>query len=252
MRGHERFDAAKGVQSLLDWWSLAGVEEALLDDPRPWLRRVADQAPVEAAFTPGSSTPRAPQPAIVAPPPVAYPDTLEGFTAWLSQADGVPEAHWPGNRILPTGSASPALMVIVDMPEAHDADRLMSGDEGRLFDAMLRALGESRETVHLASLAMARPAGGILDDPETAQLVGRMRHHISLVKPHKLLILGDRTAKAMAVSAVHGKDDNLRAVNHEGGTILASATHHPRFLLRHPMEKRAAWTAMKKLIEDAA
>lgn len=61
---------------------------------------------------------------------------------------------WDGISLTATGPADATLMVLVDCPDRDDgeAGQILSGAPGRLFDRMLAAIGQSRETVHLASV----------------------------------------------------------------------------------------------------
>ncbi len=146
-------------------------------------------------------------------------------------------------------------MVIADMPDPEDGDagQLFSGDAGHLFDAMMRAIGLSRADLYLCTLATARPAGGLFSPADSAQLAFRMRRQIALVQPKRLLLLGDKTNRAllsandMANPVRSAK--SLHALNHEGGIVDAVATFHPRLLLRQPAAKAESWRALQNLIE---
>lgn len=146
------FQAADAVESLIDWWELAGVSGAVSEIPTCWL----DQSkPAAATALPVTAPAEAPMPA-----------SVESFHHWLATGDDLTELSWPqlsadAQRVLPAGPDTPSLMVICDMPDAEDTEQgmVLTGEAGRLFDGMLRAIGLSREGVYLASLAIARPAG---------------------------------------------------------------------------------------------
>lgn len=229
-------DGAAVADAYLAWWALAGVDSAVGDAPVNWLR----PAPVTGA---NAAVARA---AIEIP---RRPADLDSFRAWLADSPDQPEAQWNGPRVLPVGIANAPLMILTDMPEVADmkSGALFSGAIGALLDAIVRATGIDRASVHTASLALARPAGGIITEGDGALLADRMRAYVALVRPHRLLILGDRTARALLPN---GSGNDLRDFNHDGGTIPAVATFHPRLLLQQPAAKAECWRSLQILIED--
>lgn len=248
-------NTAQGTaESLVDWWSLAGMHHAVSATPVDWL------APGNGirAVAPLASLPNADPPA-VASGRSAFPDTLETFHHWLAQDASILEAGWPqlgahARRILPTGSAAPALMVIADFPDADDlaTGELLSGDAGRLFGAMLAALGHNRDSVYLAALAVARPAGGLLDDGDSAHLAERMRHHIGLVGPQRVMLMGDKTSRALLPMTDGAASLGLRSLNLNRTSVDTIGIAHPRFLLKHPSAKAQCWQTMQFLLEAKA
>ncbi|MGK2911208.1 MAG: uracil-DNA glycosylase family protein [Sphingobium sp.] len=153
-------------------------------------------------------------------------------------------------RILPSGSTAPSLMVISDIPDTGDMESgtLLSGDIGRLFDAMMNAIGLDRSKIYLSSLAIARPTGGFINEDEARQLTLRICHQIALVAPTRVLLLGDKTSRALLPTVDGGNIVGLRPLNHEGGTLDAIAISHPRFLLKQPLAKMGSWRQLQLLI----
>lgn len=226
------------------WWALAGVDSAVSETPVNWLRPVLSPTATARALN-------RPAPADDIPPDT-LPNRLDAFHAWLADSPVLQEAAWAGPRILPSGPAAVPLMVVCDMPDIADGERgaLLSGDAGELFDAMLAAIGLARENIYLSSLALTRPPGGILSDTDEAILAARMRHHIKLAGPRRLLLLGERTNRALMTAGATQRISGLRSVNHGGGTVEAIAIRHPRFLLKQPTAKADSWRALQYLIED--
>ncbi|MBO9623272.1 MAG: uracil-DNA glycosylase [Sphingomonas sp.] len=225
-------DWHKTLASALEWWRDAGVDMLVEDEARDWTARPAPR-PESVAAAPASAVPQ-PQ------APEALPDTLEAFVAWR-MSDAAPEAQWMTSRVPSAGPADAEWTVLVDMPEAEDSDTLMSGPAGRLLDRMLLAVGLSRANVHLASLAVARPVTGQIGADEGPRLVELARHHLSLVKPKKLLLLGQAASRAVPETGGSFTGKTLIVVNHFGPDCAVVATHHPRFLLERPAFKSEAW-----------
>ena len=219
------------LASALDWWRDAGVDTLVEDEPRDWLARAAPP-PAAVETTPATSE--------------ILPATLDAFLAWRV-GDSVPEAAWLSPRIGPSGSATASLMVLTDMPEAEDAGTgtLLSGAPGRLFDRMLAAIGESRDSIYLASLAVARPITGQIPSDEQARLVELARHHIALVSPKRLLLLGETANRVQTTTSGSAQGNSGPDIKVFEAETTVAAVAHPRFLLTKPAAKAEAW---KKLL----
>ncbi|UYY59133.1 uracil-DNA glycosylase family protein [Sphingomonas sp. S2-65] len=222
-------DWQKTLASTLEWWRDAGVDMLVEDDPHDWLIRAAP--PVEPATNPV---------AVAAPVAEVLPDTLDAFVEWRL-SDSAPEAGWHAPRFAPTGPKEAEWVLLTDMPEAEDDARLMEGPAGQLLDRMLAAIGLSRESVHLASLVVARPMTGRIPPEQEPRLIELARHHLSLLRPKKLLLLGQAASRVLAETNGTGGPDSIHAVNHFGAKTLLVATFHPRFLLERPVAKSEAW-----------
>jgi uracil-DNA glycosylase len=229
---------ATAAESLLAWWALAGVDHAVSEVPVNWLRPVV--------------TPSAARSAPEAIREAPLPDTLDRFHAWLASDKTLHEARWSSHRVLPAGPQNAPVMIICDLPDAGDAEAgaLLSGDAGLLFDAMLAAIGLTRQDIYLASLSITRAPGGMLHDQDMEILGTRMRHQIALASPQRILLLGDKTNRALLTAGLPPRANGLLSVNHPGGIVPAIASRHPRSLLRFPEEKANCWRALQYLIED--
>ncbi|MBB4839102.1 DNA polymerase [Sphingomonas kyeonggiensis] len=227
MGGEYTADWGRTLASALEWWRDAGVETLQEDEARDWLAR---PAPVQVA-----------QAAVTSPQPEVLPDTLAAFTAWRT-GETVPEAGWLTPKIAPTGPLNAPLVVLTDMPESDDQDALL-GDSpaGKLFSRMLTAAGVARDSVYFVSLAVARPLAGRIPPDQEARLIEITRHHLKLLQPAKLLILGQTASRAVAETNDGPPANGLVDVNHFGGHTEAVASLHPRFLLDRPAAKSEAW-----------
>lgn len=230
-------DMAGAATAYLAWWDMAGVDCATAETPMDWLRP-----------TPASSLP----PSLSVSAETAKPASLQDFTKWLAEDASQPERRWPGTPIMPHGQAGSRLMVITDMPDPADMDAgtLFADRAGRLFDAMLSAIGFSRDTVYIASLFSSRPPGGMVEAADFDAAADRMRTHVSLAAPGRLLILGDRTIRAFPPVQDRPGTHNLHFVNYDGGIVPALATFHPRLLLGQPAAKAECWRTLQRLVEE--
>jgi len=235
------------LASALEWWRDAGVDALIAEEPRDWLARVVPMATAAEKHTFEE---------LAAPP--AMPATLTEFEAWRV-SDAVPEAAWSDTRIAATGDPASGLMILVESPEREDAEAgvLLSGAVGRLFDRMLAAIGRDRSTVYLTAIAVARPVSGRVAPEIAAKLAEIARHHVSLVAPKRLLLLGNTSCRALIDSDALPARGSLHGINLSGGeaprgdkhtSIEAVASFHPRFLIETPAAKAEAWKDLQMFI----
>jgi DNA polymerase len=229
MGGEPVQDWQKAAASALEWWRDAGVDMLVEDEARDWLARIAPPAQTVEA-----------QAAVAEPVVETLPDTLEAFVAWRL-GDTALEAGWHTPRLGPTGPADAQWVLVTDVPEVEDSDVLLSGPAGRLLDKMLAAIGQSRESVYLLPLAWARPVTGRIAPDDEAQLLELARHHLTLLDPKRLFLLGQSASRVLAETSGESLTNPIRDVNHFGGNTRAVASFHPRFLLERPAAKSEAW-----------
>ena len=207
------------------------------EQPRNWLQ------PLPPATAPLAEA------APAAAPDATLPATLPELRGWLAVTDALPDDPPRGARLAPIGDPASGLMIVVDMPEDGDAEAgaLLQGEAGLLFDRMLAAIGRDRASAYVAPLAPARVPGGRLAPAASRRLGEIMRHHVGLVRPRALLVLGDEAAFPLLAARVPAARGGLRLFNADGGTVSAIATFHPRFLLRQPARKAEAWSDLRML-----
>lgn len=226
------------AEGLLAWWALAGVDQPVCEEPVGWLRPSAtiraDAGPSRAAAQ-GS-----------------FPGELSAFQDWLAAAPDLPENAWPGARVLPRGPQNPKLMIIVEAPEPEPSQpgALFGPEATRLLTRIASAMGLRLDECYLASLSIVAPPGRILAAPALVALTERMRHHIGLVAPSALLLLGDQASRALMATEGAEKDKNLPFVNHSGGIVDAASIAHPRVMLGQASAKAEAWRALQGLARD--
>lgn len=222
------------LESALEWWRDAGVDVAVEDAPRDWFAGPALPPPVTAAEPEASG---------------ALPDSWDAFLAWRG-GEFAPEANWIGPSVLASGPLDATVMVLADVPDRDDcaAGELLTGEAGRLFDRMLQAIGLTRGSVHLVSVCAKRPVSGRVSRADEARLGDVARHHVGLVAPQRLLLMGDAASRALIGMSVVQARGRSHAVDHKSGASKAVASFHPRFLLENPGRKREAWADLQLLI----
>jgi uracil-DNA glycosylase len=221
--------------SLLRWWHDAGVDVAVSESACDWLGKAiaANRVVPEQVMAPA------------APLPITY----EAFREWLATADFA-ESGPASRRLPPTGDPGSELMILADFPDHCDIDAgtPLSGALAELFDKMLSALGRDRSTVYIAALSPGRPMSGRLQQESIVALAEIARHHIALVAPKQLWLMGSAASRAILGiddAAARGK---LHDVNLNGRKVKVIATAHPRFFEGSKARKAAAWTEMQRLM----
>lgn len=256
------------AESYVNWWALSGVDMTFVPEPIAYatenvatLARQGDKILAHDSVTEQTISREVPANPASAPareaPPLTLPDSLPEMLRYLAEQELFTGPLAAPHKILPAGEAGAGVMVITDMPDAEDiaAEQFLSGPSGKLFDAMLKAIGVNRTDCFLSSLAFTRVPGGRIDVRDAKRMEEIQRKLISLVRPAHLLLLGDKTSRALTGMDLHEARGWLRDVNHMDGTIASVTTFHPRFLLQRPILKRAAWEDFKRLkkgIDDRA
>jgi uracil-DNA glycosylase family 4 len=235
-------DVMDEAASTLDWWRMAGVDTLVEDMPRDWFAP-ALRVPPAVAF-----------PAIQAPPAPSAMIPPADLAALHRTLATLPVQGAGDERLMPEGTPAAGLMLLFDMPEVEDAleGRLITGATGRLLDAMLGAIGRDRESIYLATILPARPAGGRLDPAATADAVRLAAQHVALARPRAVLLCGDGATQALLGMPMPAARNRIHHLNHGGAIIPAVATFHPCRLLDQPMHKAGAWADLRLLLGELA
>lgn len=247
-------EQSQAIKSYVGWWGDAGLIDAVSDEAFDWLAPVVKIATRDIAEMQRATLAQVAPTAATHPAerPETLPDDLAAFDAWLAESADLPGLDWSMQRVLPSGPVDAPLMLLADAPDPADieAGRLFSGAQGKLIDAMLAAIGLSRDACRIGSIALTRPIGGRLDGGDADRLTAIARRHVALVNPRALLLVGQQSAQLVAGEGV---SPTLRQLefNHDGVTVAAFAIHHPRLLLERPLLKRPAWEVLKRVRELA-
>lgn len=237
------------IDSYLAWWQDAGAADALGDAPFDWLTApasVSRSAAVPASVAPANDRPGVTAATGPATAAAAIPTTLAEFDRWWLAEKTLVGGDWAGPRLVATGPANAPLMLLADVPDSDDlrAGHLFAGAAGELLDAMLAAIGLTRDKVRIGALTATRPAGGRIDPALSAALADLAMAHIRLAAPQRLILLGGQASLVLTGDQVNSSTDQYK-INHPGATLAPYAIHHPRLLLERPSLKRHAWSVLK-------
>jgi DNA polymerase len=226
------------ARSALAWWLEAGVDVAVQEEPRDWLK----PAPAKMAVpNPTSAEPVA----NVAPP---SHETLAELRNWLETSAQLPLASATARRILPHGPENSAVMLLSDSPTLEDASagQPIGGEAWELAVRMLAAIGLAPDEAYSASLSCFSATGARMNDQDRAACADVARRHIALAKPKRLLLLGDGPCQALLGKRLIEARGHVHKV--EG--IRTIATFHPRHLVNRHLDKGLAWRDLLLLMED--
>lgn len=235
---------AASVEAAFAWWSEAGVDLDFHDGPEDWL---AQPEPESVEAEPDLPPPPPPEPPRVLAPREAPPLDLEGMPAelaawreWWLSAPALDGGRTAG-RVPPRGSAGAELMILVPQPEAADTETLLAGPQGRLLDAMLRAMGLTADQVYLAA---ALPRHMPLPDWQALAAAGlgsAIARHVTLARPQRLLAFGSNILPLLENDPPLSAHPD-RQFNHEEASIP--------LLVARDLESLERWTWKARFWRD--
>lgn len=253
--GNRETTSVEQIESLRDWWSLAGVDLHYNDEPDSLLAKAAPSEkqvePVRTETIVATESKPPPRQEISQPEKLNedYPAQYDQFLAWLSTPENLVEAKWSQNHVLPTGVIEPEIMIIVGMPEQNSLaqNSPFSEKSAALLVNMLKAIGCDSEKTYVASVSLARSFDGRIDPKYHDTLKKRMLHHIGLVQPKRIIIFGDTPAHLFFNENLLTARKNIQFINHVSSKTEAIATFHPRILNERPEFKAEAWKDLQLL-----
>jgi uracil-DNA glycosylase family 4 len=248
---------------VLRWWSEAGVDLAMDEEPHDRFAEPPPAAPpvrlAPTALAPRPA-PRIEQAAAAQPDEAARSAkalaagaaTLEELKNSLDNFDACGLKATATQLVFSDGAPNARLMLVGEAP-GGDEDRVgrpFVGRAGQLLDRMLAAIGLDRTKVYIANVVPWRPPGNRTPTlQETAICLSFIQRQIELVDPDLLVCLGASSAQTLlgvkeGITRVRGQWFDYQSGER---TIKALAMLHPAYLLRQPAQKRAAWRDLRAL-----
>ena len=249
---HPQPSLADELASALDWWRDAGVDSDFTDDATAWLQSDAptqtdgEQEASKPARPKSDAGPQSPAQTDTSPTTARIdfftdgaPATLGEFHEFWMSAPGL-DAIGPRGRIAPRGAAGADLMVLVLEPEVGDRDRLLSGPQGNLVDAILKAAGADPASVYLASALPRHTPMADTQAPAQQGLDAVLSRHIELAQPKRLIGFGTGLVPLLGLEA-QSTDKPLRNINHIPAIENALLSEGLDTLLDMPRLKARFW-----------
>lgn len=222
-----------------------------------WVPRRGPQRAPPASLQPAQSPPlpsvrvQAEAAPLERPPKPPAPDSDAQWDALRAEVLGCTRCALHATRtqgVFGVGSRRAEWLIIGEAPGAEEdlKGEPFVGRAGQLLNAMLRAIGLSRESVFIANILKSRPPGNRDPKPdEVAACLPYLLRQIALLQPTVILAVGRIAAQnLLATNAPLGR---LRGQLHHFGELNTPliVTYHPAYLLRTPADKRKAWEDLK-------
>ena len=204
----------------------------------------AGQQSVTPAPTAGhvAARPGAPGPAgaVVALDALQWPELRQA----VARCTGCELHRSRTQTVFGVGSENANLLIIGEAPGQNEDQQgePFVGRAGQLLNAMLAAIGLTREDVFIANTLKCRPPGN--RDPkrsETEQCAGFLERQIQLLAPSVILAVGRIAAQTLLSTEVSLAQLRGKVHRYPGTDIPLLTTYHPAYLLRSPAQKRSAW-----------
>lgn len=168
----------------------------------------------------------------------------EALQAEVARCTACPLHETRTQAVFGVGDRHAQWMLIGEAPGAEE-DRQgepFVGRAGKLLNAMLHAVGLSRQQVFIANILKSRPPNNRDPRPEeVAACEPFLKRQVELIQPQLILALGRVAAQNLLktdtrLGALRGK-----IYHYSQSEIPVVVTYHPAYLLRSPKEKRKAW-----------
>ena len=141
-----------------------------------------------------------------------------------------------------TGNRDAQWLFVGEAPGAEE-DRQgepFVGRAGQLLNAMLLALGLTRDAAYIANVLKCRPPENRDPRPEEVeQCEPYLLRQIRLIQPRVIVALGRHAAHSLLKSDASLASLRGRPHDYHGTPLVV--TYHPAYLLRTPGDKRKAW-----------
>ncbi len=261
---------------VLTWYSEAGVDIALADEPinrfeehrqkaEAAARRV-EQKPARNTAQP--NTPQAPTRPDAAQPPLqqqqterTLPDanavaqamelakgasTLEELRTAVEGFQGCNLKFTARSTVFADGDPNARLMLIGEAPgRDEDIQGLpFVGPSGQLLNRMLASIGIERSAVYVSNIVPWRPPGNRTPTPAESEIcLPFIERHIELAAPDMIMMVGGASCKTLlrsnkGIMSLRGKWQTLQIGDR---ALPAMPCLHPAYLLRTPNHKALAW-----------
>ncbi len=219
----------------------------------------AAAVPAPAVESPAASPAASPMGRMAGPPPAAAQprpaaDPRIAAMGWAELREAVAECRacrlceGRRNTVFGVGNERAHLMVVGEAPGEQE-DRKgepFVGPAGHLLDAMLRALGLTRDAaeperqVFIANTLKCRPPGNRNPEPdEMVKCEPFLQRQLALVQPRVILAMGRFAVQALLRS--NEPIGRLRGRVHQYEGVPLVVTYHPAYLLRNLPDKAKAW-----------
>ncbi|MBC7162508.1 MAG: uracil-DNA glycosylase [Immundisolibacter sp.] len=192
-----------------------------------------------------AATPVASHPAVSTLPPADPALAWPRLIAQIAACTACGLSRTRTNTVPGVGDPRADWLIVGEAPGADEdaTGEPFVGRAGKLLDAMLRAVGLSRQRgVYITNIVKCRPPDNRDPAPDEAgACAGYLERQIALIHPKLILAVGKVAAHNLLgteepMNRLRGKVWQWR-----GTDLPVVVTYHPAYLLRSPLEKRKSW-----------
>lgn len=248
-------------KALLTWYIDMGADESIGDAPRnyfaaPKVVKEITQAPpafsLDATLHQHSKLQASPSLGNASAREIANQvATIAELEAAIRAFDGCALKKTASKTVFADGNPTARVMIIGEAPGADEDMKGIPfcGVSGKLLDKMLAAIGLDRTQVYITNTVFWRPPGNRQPTAEEISIcLPFVEKHIALVSPALLLLAGGTATNALlqreeSMSRLRGRTYQYQN-EYVQSPIQTMVTYHPSYLLRQPLQKRAAWQDM--------
>nr|WP_228151555.1 uracil-DNA glycosylase [Pseudazoarcus pumilus] len=239
------------------------ARETVAAPPRAEARR----SPGLESPSPAAPAPPAPERSAASSPAAVLPDTRaariaqldwDALEAEIAACAACRLCEKRQNAVPGMGDRNADVMFVGEGPGGEEDRRGLPfvGAAGKLLDAMLAAIGLTREHgVYIANTVKCRPPHNRTPQAdEMAACRPYLDRQIALVRPRLLVALG-RPAAQVLLGQPEVRINAARGSVHEHAGIALIVTYHPAYLLRNQADKARAWEDLchiRRLLDGTA
>lgn len=134
-------------------------------------------------------------------------------------------------------------MVLVDQPEPGDSQVLLAGEQGRMVNSILAALGIDPEQAYFASLLPRHTPMADWAALGEAGLGELALHHVGLAAPQRLISFGPHVSSLLGHDRTKSTEP-FQQFYHVGANMPALAAPGLTTLMARPRGKAVLWQAL--------
>jgi len=148
-------------------------------------------------------------------------------------------------RFITSGNSQAKILFLCNRPLKDDliSGELISGQAGKLFDKILKAIDLTRKDIYITSLRSVNKAGKFSDNPK----IEAINTLIDEMNPAIIVSLGETAGNELLGTSYEMEKCHGKLQNYRGRQFMF--TFHPELVRRNNQLKRPVWEDFKRLKE---
>ncbi|MCX7808053.1 MAG: uracil-DNA glycosylase [Deltaproteobacteria bacterium] len=226
----------------MNLWNQDATLEALMNKARALLS--ASKSPASKPSLDSSPSPLPPIVPLEGPRRLAI---LEETARKVSECTRCRLHETRTHTVFARGSPEAKLVFVGEGPGQHEDQqgKPFVGPAGQLLDKMIKAMGQSPDTVYICNVVKCRPPKNRTPLPDEVDACAEyLERQLEALAPLVIVALGQCAARRLGCDT----KGTWRGIwgNYRGIPVMP--TYHPAFLLRNPEMKRPVWEDLQKVM----